>query len=345
MKGLILAAGRGSRLLPISATRPKHTLPVGGVPIIMRAVQALREAGIDDIGIVTSASSEAALRDVTLGSGHLTFIRQAEALGTGDATLCARTFLEGQPTLLYLGDNLFGDSLRPVMDALDGADAVIGVKRVPNPQAYGVAVVEGGLLRRLVEKPRTPESDLAACGVFAFQPRVLDDVADLPPSTRGEIEFPEALTAILARGGRVRALEFTGFWSDAGTPRDLLDTNAYFLAELRPRVQGQVVNSQVTGTVVVEPGAVMENCTLTGPVWIGPHARVSGSAVGPFVSIGAHSHVSGASIRDSLVDAFTRVQSPERALSRAVVGRHALIGPPGEEGLQLVVGDRSVVRL
>ena len=76
---------------------------------------------------------------MTLGSGHLTFIRQAEALGTGDATLCARTFLEGQPTLLYLGDNLFGDSLRPVMDALDGADAVIGVKRVPNPQAYGVA--------------------------------------------------------------------------------------------------------------------------------------------------------------------------------------------------------------
>lgn len=344
MKGLILAAGRGSRLLPISATRPKHTLPVAGVPIIVRAVRALREAGAQDIGIVTSAASEEPLRDVTLGSGHLTFIRQAEALGTGDAVHCARDFLEGHPTLLYLGDNLFGDSLRPIVDGLSGVDAVIGVKRVPNPQAYGVAMVRGGLLTGLVEKPRHPQSDLAACGVFAFHPRVLDDVAELPPSERGEIEFPQALTAVLARGGQVRAVEFPGFWSDAGTPADLLDTNAHFLEELRRRVLGRVTNSQVSGEVVVETGAQVQDCTLTGPLWIGPHARVRGSALGPSVSLGEHTHISGAAISHSLVDAFARIHAPGQPLTRAVVGRHAIIGAPTESGLQLVVGDRSVVR-
>ncbi|WP_309570164.1 sugar phosphate nucleotidyltransferase, partial [Deinococcus sp.] len=196
MNGLILAAGRGSRLLPVSATRPKHAVPVAGVPIIARAVQALRQAGIERIGLVVSPASEQDLRDATQELGHIQFITQGDALGTGHAVLAAREFLGNRPTLLYLGDNLFQNSLRPLYEALEaGADAVIGVKRVPNPQAYGVAVVEDGRLLRLVEKPVHPESDLAACGVFAFRPELMDDVAALLPSERGELEFPQAITA------------------------------------------------------------------------------------------------------------------------------------------------------
>ncbi|ACO46917.1 sugar phosphate nucleotidyltransferase [Deinococcus deserti] len=345
MKGLILAAGRGSRLLPISATRPKHALPIAGVPIIRRAVRALHEAGIHDIGIVTSRSSETDLRDATQGSGHLTFILQPEALGTGDAVLCARDFLEEQPTLLYLGDNLFENSLRPVALGLPGTDAVIGVKQVTNPQAYGVAVVDKGQLRRLVEKPRQPESNLAACGVFAFQPQLMDHLAELAPSERGEIEFPQALTSVLAAGGRVRAVEFKGFWSDAGAPADLLTANAHFLSRLPSRVDGRVQGTTVSGTVVIEAGAVVEDCTLRGPVWIGPHATVRGSTLGPHVSVGPHARISGATVSASLIDEFAHILHPSRPLRNAVVGRHAVISAPSDAGLQLVIGDRSVVRL
>lgn len=345
MKGLILAAGRGSRLLPVSATRPKHALPIAGVPIIRRAVYALRDAGIHDIAIVTSASSEADLRDATLGSGHLTFIRQAEALGTGDAVLCARDFLENQPTLLYLGDNLFEDSLRPVVLGLPGTDAVIGVKQVSNPQAYGVAIVEKGQLRRLVEKPRHPESNLAACGVFAFAPQLLDHLAELAPSERGEVEFPMALTSVLAAGGRVRAVEFKGFWSDAGAPADLLSANAYFLSRLASRTDGRVSGNTTSGPVVIEAGAVVEDSVLRGPVWIGPHATVRGSTLGPNVSVGPHARVNGATVSASLIDEFAHILHPSRPLRNAVVGRHAVVTAPSDAGLQLVIGDRSVVRL
>lgn len=345
MNGLILAAGRGSRLLPVSATRPKHAVPVAGVPIIVRAVQALRGAGVCEIGVVVSPSSEQDLRDATQDCGPLRFFRQNEALGTGHAVLAARAFLEDQPTLLYLGDNLFEDSLMPVRAALDGGDAVIGVKRVPNPQAYGVAMVEDGRLLRLVEKPAQPESDLAACGVFAFQPGVLRHVAELLPSERGELEFPEALSALIAQGGTVRAVEFPGFWSDAGTPADLLLANTQFLGQLRARVDGRVLSSELRGAVVIEAGASVQDSELIGPLWIGPHASVRGSTLGPNVSVGAHARIHGATVRHSLIDDFARILHPERALEQAIVGRHASVTAPNSGLPQLVIGDRSVVQL
>ena len=163
--------------------------------------------------MVTSPGHEDALRAATRGEGSLTFVRQDEPLGTGHAALQARDFLEGSPALLYLGDNLFADALTPLAHALEDADAALAVKRVPDPSAYGVAVVRDGWLTHLHEKPRQPLSDLAACGVFAFHPHVLDEVARLTPSERGEIEFPQALLRVLATGGRVRAVSLAGFWS------------------------------------------------------------------------------------------------------------------------------------
>ncbi|GHF34338.1 glucose-1-phosphate thymidylyltransferase [Deinococcus metalli] len=345
MNGLILAAGRGSRLLPVSATRPKHAVPVAGVPIIARAVDALRRAGVDRIGVVVSPASEQDLRDATQHLGPLHFIRQREALGTGHAVLAARDFLQDDATLLYLGDNLFQDALTPLRAALEGgADAVIGVKRVPNPQAYGVAVVEGGRLIRLVEKPVQPESDLAACGVFAFRPALLDDVAALLPSERGELEFPQAITALIARGGLVRAVEFQGFWSDAGTPADLLVANTHFLTQQTGRVGGRVLSSELRGLIVIEPGASVQDSELTGPLWIGPHASIRGSLLGPNVSVGAHARIHGAAVQDSLVDEFARILHPERPLTRAIIGRHATVTAPGVGELHLVIGDRSVAQ-
>ncbi|THF87990.1 nucleotidyl transferase [Deinococcus sp. KSM4-11] len=345
MNGLILAAGRGSRLLPVSATRPKHAVPVAGVPIIARAVQALRRAGVARIGVVVSPGSEPDLRDATQELGPLQFIVQREPLGTGHAVLAAREFLAQQPALLYLGDNLFQDSLKPLRAALeDGADAVIGVKRVPNPQAYGVAIVENGRLLRLVEKPVEPESDLAACGVFAFRPELLEDVAALLPSERGELEFPQAITALAARGGVVRAVEFQGFWSDAGTPADLLVANTHFLGEQTGRVEGRVLSSDLRGLIVIEPGASVQDSELTGPLWIGPHASIRGSVLGPNVSVGAHARIHGATVQDSLIDEFARILHPERPLTRAIVGRHATVTAPGVGDLHLVIGDRSIAQ-
>ncbi|GBF07236.1 nucleotidyl transferase [Deinococcus aerius] len=345
MKGVILAAGRGSRLLPVSAGRPKHAVPIAGVPIITRAVRALRAAGVEEVAVVTSPAAEAHLRAATREEGPLTFLRQEEPRGTGHAVLAAREFLGGSPALLYLGDNLFADTLTPLREALDGADAALGVKRVPDPSAYGVATVQGGLLTRLDEKPRRPASDLAACGVFAFHPHVLDEVARLGPSERGEIEFPQALLRVIAAGGRVRAVPFAGFWSDAGTPADLLTASAHFLGGLRPRTEGTVRGSALTGPVVIEEGATVEDSSLTGPVLIQTGATVRGCTLGPHVSIGPHARVEEARLSDTLIDEYATVLRPARPLVRAVIGRHATVTAPSDAGPQVVVGDYSVLRL
>lgn len=345
MKGVILAAGRGSRLLPVSAGRPKHAVPIAGVPIIARAVRALRAAGVEEVAVVTSPASEAQLRTATRGEGPLTFLRQEEPLGTGHAVLAARGFLEGGPALLYLGDNLFADALTPLTQALHGADAALGVKQVPDPSAYGVATVQEGLLTGLDEKPRQPSSDLAACGVFAFRPQVLDEVAQLGPSERGEIEFPQALLRVIAGGGRVRAVPFAGFWSDAGTPGDLLTASAHFLTGLSPRVDGTVSGSMLHGPVVVEEGAAVEDSTLIGPVLIGAGASVRGCTLGPNVSIGPGAQVERAAMSDTLIDEHATVLWPTRPLVRMVIGRHATVTAPSDAGLQVVVGDYSVLRL
>ncbi|TDE86339.1 nucleotidyl transferase [Deinococcus sp. S9] len=345
MKGVILAAGRGSRLFPVSAGRPKHAVPIAGVPIIAWAVRAVREAGVEEVAVVTSSNNEAALREATRDEGPLTFLRQEEPRGTGDAVLAARAFLEGSPALLYLGDNLFADPLTPLTEALQDADAALGVKQVPDPSAYGVAAVRDNLLTDLDEKPAAPASDLAACGVFAFHPHVLEEVARLEPSVRGEIEFPQALLRVIAAGGRVRAVTFPGFWSDAGTPADLLSASAHFLSKLAPRVDGEVRRSSLSGPVVIEAGATVEDSLLVGPVLIGAGASVRGSTVGPNVSVGPQARLEGATLSDTLIDEAATVRSPTRPLVRTVVGRRATITAPSASGLQIVVGDYSVVRV
>lgn len=345
MKGVILAAGRGSRLFPVSAGRPKHTVPIAGVPIIARAVRALRDAGVEEVAVVASPSSEAALREATRDEGPLTFLRQEEPRGTGHAVLAARAFLEGNPALLYLGDNLFADTLTPLTEALQDADAALGVKRVPDPGAYGVAAVQNNLLTGLDEKPAHPTSNLAACGVFAFHPHVLEEVARLEPSVRGEIEFPQALLRVIAAGGRVRAVPFGGFWSDAGTPADLLTASAHFLGNLVPRVDGEVRRSSLSGPVVIEAGAIVEDSTLVGPVLVGAGASVRASTLGPNVSIGPQARIEGAAVSDTLIDEAATVHAPTRPLVRTVVGRWATVTAPSPSGLQIVVGDHSVVRV
>ncbi|WP_199776941.1 sugar phosphate nucleotidyltransferase [Deinococcus sp. NW-56] len=345
MKAVILAAGRGRRLLPLSAGRPKPALPIAGVSLLARGVRALRAAGVGEIAVVTSPAHETELREATRQEGPLTFLHQHEPRGTGHAALTARDFFAGEAGVVYLGDNLFADPLGPLLSALDGADAVLAVKQVPDPRAYGVATVREGWLTGLHEKPAEPLSDLAACGVFAFQPHVLDEVARLPASERGEIEFPQALARVVAGGGRVRAVPLGGYWADAGTPHDLLTAGAHVLAGLSPRVDGEVEGSTLSGTVVVEAGAEVHGSHVTGPVWIGPGARVRGCVLGPNVSVGPDAVLEGATLRDSLIDEGARVLHPSRPLAHAVIGRRATVTAPTGDGVQLALGDYSVLRV
>jgi glucose-1-phosphate thymidylyltransferase len=222
MKGIILAGGTGSRLFPLTKVTNKHLLPVGHKPMIFYPVQKLTEAGIDEILVVTGVEH---MGDVVnlLGSGRefgcrFTYKVQDEAGGIAQALGLAENFAAGVPICVILGDNVFQDPLGPFVSAFErqrrGARVVL--KRVEDPQRFGVAEVEDGRIARIVEKPKAPRSDLAVTGIYFYDGRVFDLIRTLKPSARGELEITDVNNHYL-RKGELHHDVFQGWWTDAGT--------------------------------------------------------------------------------------------------------------------------------
>jgi glucose-1-phosphate thymidylyltransferase len=222
MKGIILAGGTGSRLFPLTKVTNKHLLPVGREPMIFHPVRKLTEAGIDEILVVTGVDH---MGDVVnlLGSGkefrcRFTYKVQDEAGGIAQALGLAENFAAGVPVCVILGDNVFEDPIGPFVSAFERRrrGARIVLKRVEDPQRFGVAEVQGDRIVRIVEKPRTPRSDLAVTGIYFYDGQVFDVIRTLRPSARGELEITDVNNAYLRRGELAYDL-LKGWWTDAGT--------------------------------------------------------------------------------------------------------------------------------
>jgi len=230
MKGIILAGGTGSRLYPLTKVTNKHLLPVGREPMIFRPVKKLTEAGIEEILIVTGVDH---MGDVVnlLGSGkefrcRFTYKVQDEAGGIAQALGLAENFAHDDLTCVILGDNIFEDSIAPYVSAFreQGGGARLLLKRVHDPQRYGVAEVEGSRVVRIVEKPKEPKSDLAVVGVYFYDAQVFDVIRTLKPSGRGELEITDVNNHYL-RAGTLQCDRLSGWWTDAGTFDSLAEAN------------------------------------------------------------------------------------------------------------------------
>ena len=205
LKGLVLSGGAGTRLRPITHTSAKQLVPVANRPVLFYGLEALREAGVIDVGIVvgdTQAEIEAAVGDGSALGLRVTYIRQSAPLGLAHAVLTAEEYLDGSPFVMYLGDNLLRDGITALIDRFRAAtcDALILLQRVPNPGDYGVAELDGGRVVRLVEKPAVPRSDLALVGVYMFSPAIMESAKAIRPSGRGELEITDAIQHLIDRG-------------------------------------------------------------------------------------------------------------------------------------------------
>jgi len=184
VKALVLAAGKGTRLRPLTNTVPKHLLPVGNKPLLFHVLDYIKETGIKDIGIVVSPDSgpyiEGALGTGSGWGGQITFIVQPQALGLAHAVKAARGFLGDSPFLMLLGDNLIQEGVKAFVDEFQAADsdASILLKEVPDPRAFGVAELDSsGTVVHLVEKPRKPRSNLAVIGAYLFTAEIHKAIA------------------------------------------------------------------------------------------------------------------------------------------------------------------------
>lgn len=241
MKGLILAAGRGTRLRPLTHTRPKPVIRVAGRPIIHYALENLKGAGVHEIGVVVSPDTHDDVRAALNGMTgvEVAYILQERPQGLAHAVSVAREWLEDDPFVLYLGDNLFERGIAPFVraHAQGGPAAVVALARVEDPRQFGVAEVAGRRILRLVEKPERPPSDLAVAGVYVFDARIHGLIEGLEPSARGEYEITDAIQRLIDGGHEVQGLPIEGWWKDTGRAEDLLDANRLLLAGIEPKTK------------------------------------------------------------------------------------------------------------
>jgi len=228
MKGVVLAGGLGSRLRPLTAVTNKHLLPVFNQPMIYYPIQTLVNAGITDIMIVTGGNSAGDFLKL-LGNGkafglkHLNYTYQEGEGGIAAALSLVEHFAGDDAICVVLGDNIIEGNIRIAADSYreQRSGAKILLKRVPDPQRFGVPELNGKHVLRIEEKPAEPKSDYAVIGIYMYDARVFEIIRALKPSGRGELEITDVNNAYIERG-EMTWDELAGWWSDAGTFESLL---------------------------------------------------------------------------------------------------------------------------
>ena len=240
MKGVILAAGKGVRLRPLTNGIPKALVEAGGKPLIEHVIDKLSLAGITDICVVVGHLADKIKESIGDGSRfgvNLSYVTQQEQKGLAHAISFSKEFVGDEPFMVILSDNLFESQLEPLVSAhsQSGAEVSIVLTEVDNPTELGVADLDdAGNIRRLVEKPQIPPSNLAITGIYIFSsPFIFEIISNLQPSARGEFEITDAIQKVLESGRGVKGIILPGWWKDTGNLEDLKEAENLLNSENR----------------------------------------------------------------------------------------------------------------
>ena len=298
MKAVILAAGEGTRMRPLTANLPKPLLPVAGKPFLLHTLEAVRSAGIKDVTLLVGWQGHRIRESFGRGDAidlAIGYEEQTERLGTAHAIGQLRRHVDG-PFLSINGDVVVsGDALRDLV-AYHGkiGGPVMALAEVADPRPFGVVEMDGDRVRGLEEKPTSPKSRLINAGIYVFDPDIFPLIDATPKSSRGEYEVTDTIRALLAKRD-VHGFRLPGEWIDVGRPWDLLRANEALLKPLKGAVHGTVdAGATLVGEVLVEEGAhVRPGSHVEGPAILGRGAEIgpncyirASTAIGPKAKVG-----------------------------------------------------------
>lgn len=329
MKSIILCAGKGTRLRPLTHTSAKHLIPIANKPVLFYAIEAIRDCGIKDIGIIVGETREDIRSELKEGSKwgvNISYIEQKEALGLAHAVSVARDFLGEEKFLMYLGDNLLKNGVESYANKFiqGNYNAFVLLTEVDNPKQFGVAELEGGRVVRVVEKPKEPVSNLALIGVYFFDKNVHQAIKSIKPSARGELEITDAIQWMIDNGYKVGAEVIGGWWKDTGKPDDILEANRLILEDIERDVGGAKVvgeSSQISGRVKIGKGSEIINSKIVGPVIIGEKVKVVDSYIGPFTSLSDGVEIKKSEIEYSVVLENTKIENIKGRMQKCLIGK------------------------
>lgn len=278
MKGVVLAAGKGTRLYPVTKAIAKPLLPLANRMTMEYAFDQFHDCGITDVCIVVGENEpelRAALGDGSRFGLSLGYAKQEQPLGLANAVQCARTFVGDDSFMLYLGDAIYGQSLAPFVQQFvkTGAANLNLVKWVEDPRRFGVANLDGGRIIKLVEKPQNPESNYAMAGMYVFGPQLWSVLPDLKPSARGEYEITDAIQLLIDQGETVVAGVYEGEWFDTGTLESFLATTRFLTGGETTMPDFTDILGEIGTNVVVGEGAIVRCRRIENSVVL-PHAHI-----------------------------------------------------------------------
>lgn len=313
MKAAILAAGEGVRLQPITATRPKHLIKVGGKPILEHCLNALKASGVNEAVIVVYYMADAIRAHFGDGGKFglkIEYAEQKAVLGTGNAVSVVEPFVQ-EDFLLVNGDLLFdAEAVRTLVDLhqKEKPTATMAVVPVENPENYGIVELEGGgRVRRIIEKPAREESpsNLANAGIYVFSTEIFGKLKQISASARGEMEIPDALSLLINEKTVLAAQIASEQWLDVGRPWDLLEANRWALMRMKHKISGFIENgAHLIGQVTVaETARVRSGAYVEGPAYIDEESDVGPNCyIRPCTSIGKMVRVGNAcEVKNSIV--------------------------------------------
>jgi glucose-1-phosphate thymidylyltransferase len=352
MKGLVLSGGTGTRLRPITHTSAKQLIPIANKPVLFYVIEALKDAGITDIGIVVGETKEEVKGAVGDGSQFgvkVTYIEQEAPLGLAHAVKISRDFLGDEDFVMFLGDNLIKDGICEFVDEFKERkpNSLILLAQVDNPKQFGVAELKDGKVVNLIEKPEEPPSNLALVGVYLFDKSVFEAVENIKPSWRGELEITDAIQYLIDHGYVVKPHIIKGWWKDTGKLEDILEANRIMLEEVEREIKGEVDGkSSIVGRVVVEEGAEVKESMIRGPAIIGRNSKIEKSYIGPFTSIYYDVTVKCSEIEHSVILEGVKVENIPR-IEDSLVGKYVEIKKVEKRpwAYRLMLGDQSRVEI
>ncbi|MFN3691671.1 MAG: glucose-1-phosphate thymidylyltransferase [Fervidobacterium sp.] len=355
MKAIILCAGKGTRLRPLTYTMAKHLIPIANKPVILYTIEKIKSAGINQIGIIVSPENKEDF-EKNLGDGskygvEITYILQSEPKGLAHAVLMAKDFLGDEDFMMYLGDNLIMDDIRPFVKEFEEKkelSALIMISPVNDPSRFGIAILDGSRIVKTVEKPKEPPSNLAIIGLYLFRKDIFEGIKNIKPSWRGEFEITDAIDWLIQNRGTVEGHIVYGWWKDTGKPEDLIEANHKILDDIIEefKVEGNVeASSVIQGRVSIGESTEVVNSVVRGPVIIGKNCTISNAYIGPYTSIGDGVLIENCEIENSIVMDEVRISNFSVRIDSSLIGKKVEIIETDSKpkGVQLIIGDLGKV--
>ena len=357
MKGIILHGGHGTRLRPLTHTGPKQLLPIANKAMSQYALEDLKTAGITEIGIIIGDVYPEKVKEY-YGTGEkfgvkITYIYQDKPKGISHAIRLCKDFIGDDKFIVYLGDNVLRKNLIDYTKKFQtsNSDAMILLCKVDDPQRFGIAELDKdnlGKIKKIMEKPKNPQSDLAVIGIYFLTPKIFGVIDRLKPSWRGEFEITEALQMLMDDGDKIEYDTVTGWWKDTGTPEDIIHANKLVLDSIGTENQFLIDdNAEITNNVVIGTGTTISpDSIITGPVIIGKNCTISnGVQLGPYVSVGDNCNLKQCIIQNYIIMTYCIIDSKVVFESSIISHGSEIIASVIPKKHQFLLGERSQIKL